>query len=170
MVTGETCQVLSFSFYKKFKWNLVLFTSYSNLRKFPVLTPDYHTIRPKSPCSDKFNFQCLWPIKIRGSHITRACWHFKHSYDTVYITVMCLFCNQIWRCIYRYGEALYGECSYIEEAVYMNIIHGNTVQWESRNQSCSVIMDTTHSYYCSVSVVTIWQDWSFPITCTSIVD
>ena len=88
MVTGETCQVLSFSFYKKFKWNLVLFTSYSNLRKFPVLIPDYHTLRQKSPCSDKFNFQCLWPIEIRGSHITRAFWHFKHSYDTVYITVM----------------------------------------------------------------------------------
>ena len=44
-----------------------------------------------------------------------------------------LFCNQTRRCIYRSVEVLYGECLYIEEAVYVINIHGKTVQWESRN-------------------------------------
>ena len=45
--------------------------------------------------------------------------------------LLCLFCNQTRSLIYRSGEALYGECSYIEEAeeaVYVIIIHGKTVQ------------------------------------------
>ena len=37
------------------------------------------------------------------------------------------------RFIYRSSEAIYGECSYIEEkAVYINIIHGKSVQWVTR--------------------------------------
>ena len=44
------------------------------------------------------------------------------------------------RFICQSGEALYGECSYIEEkAVYINIIHGKTVQWKTRKESCSIL-------------------------------
>ena len=40
---------------------------------------------------------------------------------------LCLFCNQTQFFIYLSGEALYGECSYIEEkAVYVIIIHSKT--------------------------------------------
>ena len=53
---------------------------------------------------------------------------------------MCLFCNQTQRFIYRSGEALYGECSFVEEQpVYVINIHGKTVQWKSRKKSCSII-------------------------------
>ena len=41
--------------------------------------------------------------------------------------------------IYRSGEALYGGCSCIEEAVYIVKIHVQTVQWKSRKQSSSII-------------------------------
>ena len=53
---------------------------------------------------------------------------------------LCLFYNQTRRIIYRSGEALYGECSYIEEeAVYVINIQGKTVQWESQKKSYIII-------------------------------
>ena len=48
------------------------------------------------------------------------------------------------RLIYWSGEALYGEYSYIEEeAVYINIIQGKTIQWESR--SIAIIHINVHA-------------------------
>ena len=41
--------------------------------------------------------------------------------------------------IYRSGEALYGGCSCLEEAVYIVELHVQTVQWKSRKQSSSII-------------------------------
>ena len=56
-----------------------------------------------------------------------------------------LVSNQTRRFIYRSGEALYRECSYIEEnAVYVINIHDKTVQWESRKKACSIII----GYHC----------------------
>ena len=43
--------------------------------------------------------------------------------------------------MYRSGNALYEESSHIEEeeeAVYIIIIHGKTVEWESREKPCSI--------------------------------
>ena len=48
--------------------------------------------------------------------------------------------------MYRSGNALHGKSSHIEEeeeeeeeeAVYIIIIHGKTVEWESREKPCSI--------------------------------
>jgi len=51
---------------------------------------------------------------------------------SVYLQIRCF--------IYRSGDALYRECSYIEEkAVYVINIHVKIVQWESWKKYCSII-------------------------------
>jgi len=54
-----------------FKWNLVLFTSYSNLLKFPVWSLRYLTVH-QNTSFDRINVWCVWPIWIRDANKTRA--------------------------------------------------------------------------------------------------
>ena len=128
-------------FFTIFKCNLVLFTSYSNLPKFPVGSPAINQ-NPQKACA------------LTGSTFGIDSW-FRSGRETkqepvdslnIWMTHcslqfhLCLFCNQTQRFIYRSGEALYRECSYIEEkVVYVDNIHSKTIQWKTRKNDCSIM-------------------------------
>ena len=96
-----------------FNWNLVLFISKSNLSKFPVWRP---TIKYDALTGSTFGIN----NRFRSGMQTKqepACWQVKLVSITQcsFQLCLCLFYNQTRRVIYRSDEALYGECSYIEE-------------------------------------------------------
>ena len=118
----SSMKIMCFTF---FKWNLVLFTSYSkwgspsinqNAKKVPALTGSTFGIYSRFISGMETKQEPADSLNFFMTHCSlQLC--------------LCLCCNQTQRFIYRSGQALYRECSYIEvKVVYVIIIHGKIVQ------------------------------------------